>query len=112
MKRRDTFIAAMGLLLMWQIAAIIVNLPILPAPFKVFRVFVHELGHGLLSHFVFSLWRVSAGMALSVLVRGSARAGDRRIQKPGPIRLSADLPVVPNPQSCLCAGGDLVFRNW
>jgi NitT/TauT family transport system permease protein len=45
-----------------------VNLPILPAPLNVFRVFVQELQHGLLNHFAFSLWRVFAGMALSVLV--------------------------------------------
>src|ERR1041385_7002814 len=61
MKRRDTFLAALGLLLTWQILAMIVNLPILPAPLNVFRVFVQELQHGLLNHFAFSLWRVFAG---------------------------------------------------
>jgi len=68
MKRRDTFVAALGLLLMWQISAMVVNLPILPAPLKVFSVLVRELQHGLLNHFGFSAWRVFAGMALSVLV--------------------------------------------
>ena len=32
MKRRDAFLAALGLLLVWQILAMVVNLPILPAP--------------------------------------------------------------------------------
>jgi NitT/TauT family transport system permease protein len=68
MKRRDVILATIALLLIWQIAAMVVNLPILPPPLKVFTVFVEELQHGLLNHFVFSLWRVFAGMALSVLV--------------------------------------------
>lgn len=68
MKRRETFLAALGLLAVWQVAALAVNLPILPAPFKVFNVLVQELQNDLLSHFAFSLWRVFAGMALSVLV--------------------------------------------
>jgi NitT/TauT family transport system permease protein len=72
MKRRDAFIAALGLLLVWQILAMVVNLPILPGPFKVFTVFVQELQNGLSNHFVFSLWRVFAGMALSVLIAAPA----------------------------------------
>ncbi len=68
MKRHDAFFAAIGLLLVWQILAMFVNLPILPAPVKVFTVFFEELGNGLLKHFVFSLWRVLAGMMLSVLL--------------------------------------------
>jgi ABC-type nitrate/sulfonate/bicarbonate transport system permease component len=68
MKRHDAFFAAIGLLLVWQMLAMFVNLPILPAPVKVFTVFIEELGNGLLKHFVFSLWRVFAGMMLSVLL--------------------------------------------
>lgn len=68
MKQRDVILATLVLLFVWQLAAMIVNLPILPAPLKVFNVFIHELGHGLLNHFLFSLWRVFAGMALSVLI--------------------------------------------
>jgi NitT/TauT family transport system permease protein len=84
MKRRDAFIAALGLLLTWQVAAMVVNLPILPSPFKVFTVFVHELQNGLANHFVFSLWRVFAGMALSVLVAvpvGLAIGGSRKLDR-------------------------------
>lgn len=84
MKRRDAFVAALGILLVWQVMAMIVDLPILPAPFKVFRVFITELQNGLLNHFAFSLWRVFAGMALSVLVAapvGLAIGGSRKLNR-------------------------------
>jgi len=84
MKQRDALIAALGLLLTWQISAMVVNLPILPAPIKVFSVLVRELQHGLLNHFGFSLWRVFAGMALSVLVAapvGLAIGGSRKMNR-------------------------------
>ena len=84
MKRRDTLLAALGLLAVWQIAALVVNLPILPAPFKVFNVLVRELQNDLLRHFAFSLWRVFAGMALSVLVAapvGLAIGGSRKLNR-------------------------------
>jgi NitT/TauT family transport system permease protein len=84
MKRRDAIFAAIALLLVWQIVAIIVNLPILPPPLKVFTVFIEELQHGLLNHFVFSLWRVFAGMALSVLVAapvGLAIGGSKTLNR-------------------------------
>lgn len=84
MKRRDAFVAALGILLVWQVMAMIVDLPILPAPFKVFRVFITELQNGLLNHFAFSLWRVFAGMALSVLVAapvGLVIGGSRKLNR-------------------------------
>lgn len=84
MKRRDVLLATAALLLVWQIVAMGVNLPILPPPVKVFSVFVEELQHGLLTHFVFSLWRVFAGMALSVLVAapvGLAIGGSRTLNR-------------------------------
>ena len=67
MKRRDILFATLGLVIVWQVAAMIVNRPILPAPWEVFVVFFQELGKGLLIHFGYSLWRVMAGMTLSVL---------------------------------------------
>jgi len=84
MKRRDAFLATVALLFMWQIAAMVVNLPILPAPLKVVSVFVRELQNGLLNHFIFSLWRVFAGMALSVLVAapvGLAIGGSKELSR-------------------------------
>lgn len=84
MKQRDAFIAALGLLLIWQIVAVVVHLPILPPPLKVITVFLEELQHGLLTHFIFSLWRVFAGMALSVLVAapvGLAIGGSKTLSR-------------------------------
>ena len=84
MKRRDALVAALALLLVWQLLAMAVNLPILPPPLTVFRVFIRELGSGLSTHFLFSLWRVFAGMALSVLVAapaGLAIGGSRTLNR-------------------------------
>ena len=72
MKRRDVLLAALGLALLWQIAAMLIQRPILPAPTEVLVVFFRELGDGLLVHFGVSLWRVTAGMTLSVLAAAPA----------------------------------------
>jgi NitT/TauT family transport system permease protein len=72
MKRRDVFLASLGLVIVWQIAAMIVHRSILPAPWDVLVVFVKELSNGLLIHFGVSLWRVTAGMLISVLVAAPA----------------------------------------
>jgi NitT/TauT family transport system permease protein len=84
MNRRDALFAALVLLILWQILAMLVNLPILPTPFEVFRVFVREVQNGLSNHFIFSLWRVFAGMALSVLVAapvGLAIGGSKKLNR-------------------------------
>jgi NitT/TauT family transport system permease protein len=84
MKKRDALLAALGLLLVWQIMAMIVNMPILPEPIKVFTVFFEELGNGLLNHFAYSFWRVFAGMMLSVLLAvpvGLAIGGSKRLNR-------------------------------
>ncbi len=84
MKRRDAFLAALALLLVWQIVAWIVNVSILPDPLKVFQVFVREMQNDLLKHFSFSLWRVLVGMILSVLVAapvGLAIGGSERLNR-------------------------------
>jgi ABC-type nitrate/sulfonate/bicarbonate transport system permease component len=84
MKQRDVFLTGLVLLGIWQIAAVIVNLPILPDPYEVLRVFSREIQNGLPNHFVFSLWRVFAGMALSVLVAvpvGLAIGGSKTLNR-------------------------------
>jgi ABC-type nitrate/sulfonate/bicarbonate transport system permease component len=84
MKRRDVLLAALALLCVWQFLAIVVDLPILPGPAEVLRVFLREIRNGLPSHFVFSLWRVFAGMALSVLVAvpvGLAIGGSKTLNR-------------------------------
>lgn len=84
MKRRDLLLSALGLVILWQVFALIVSRPILPAPWEVFIVFFQELGKGLMIHFGVSLWRVVAGMALSVLVAapaGLAIGGSRTMNR-------------------------------
>lgn len=84
MKRRHVYLAALVLIIIWQILAILVNMPILPAPLTVFFVFVKELQNGLFTHFAVSLWRVTAGMALSVLVAAPAGlviGGSKRLNR-------------------------------
>jgi NitT/TauT family transport system permease protein len=84
MKRRDVLLAAVALLAVWQIMAMMIHLPILPLPFEVLRVFFRELRGGMLIHFVVSLWRVTAGMALSVLVAvpvGLAIGGSKQLNR-------------------------------
>jgi len=84
MKRRDLLLSALGLVIVWQVFAMIVSRPILPAPWEVFIVFFQELGNGLMIHFGVSLWRVVAGMALSVLVAapaGLAIGGSRTMNR-------------------------------
>ena len=84
MKRRDVLLAMLALFAIWQVAAMLVNLPILPAPLKVLQVFFRELRKDMLVHFAVSLWRVTVGMALSVLVAaplGLAIGGSRRLNR-------------------------------
>jgi len=72
MKRRDVLLAAAAIFVVWQITAMIVSMPILPTPLTVLAVFFKELQNGLFTHFAVSLWRVTAGMLLSVLVAAPA----------------------------------------
>ncbi len=84
MKQRDAFLAALALLISWQALAMILELPILPAPVEVLGVFAREFQNGLSKHFLFSLWRVFAGMALSVLVAvpvGLALGGSKTLER-------------------------------
>jgi NitT/TauT family transport system permease protein len=68
LKRRELGIATFSLLVLWQIFAMILHQPILPSPMTVAVVFWEELGNGLLIHFAASLWRVVAGIGLSLLL--------------------------------------------
>jgi NitT/TauT family transport system permease protein len=84
MRRRDLIFASLALLALWQIASMILSMPILPSPLIVFKVFFEELANGLLPHFFASLWRVMAGMALSVAAAvpaGLAIGQSRRLNR-------------------------------
>ena len=72
MKRRDLLLATLALLAIWQIAAMLVNQPILPTPVQVGAAFIEEMSKGLLSHFLTSLWRVIASTLLSILLAAPA----------------------------------------
>ncbi len=66
MRRRDVLLAGAGLLILWQVAALLVARPILPAPGVVVRAFLAELGGELPFHFLASLGRVVAGALVAV----------------------------------------------
>jgi NitT/TauT family transport system permease protein len=68
LKHRELGIATFSLMVLWQIFAMILHQPILPSPMTVAVVFWEELGNGLLIHFAASLWRVVAGIGLSLLL--------------------------------------------
>jgi NitT/TauT family transport system permease protein len=73
MKRHDLLLAAAGLLLFWQVIAMLVNQPILPTPGRVLVTLWEETRRGNLSgHFLASLWRVVASTLLAVLTAAPA----------------------------------------
>ncbi|MBN1231142.1 MAG: ABC transporter permease [Anaerolineales bacterium] len=70
MKKKTTGIvlALVSLLALWWLLSIIVDLPILPSPLVVIITFFREIPHSLGGHFLVSLWRVTAGIFLSVII--------------------------------------------
>ncbi|HEX7432580.1 MAG TPA: ABC transporter permease [Anaerolineaceae bacterium] len=72
MKKRDLFFAFLVLVAAWQLLAMAIQKPIVPPPWRVFQVFISELGNGLFAHFLVSLWRVLASIVLSVLLAAPA----------------------------------------
>ena len=66
MKRGQVIVAAVAIGLVWQALALLVRRPILPPPTVVLQSFLTELPRDLGEHFVASLWRVVASIALSV----------------------------------------------
>jgi len=67
-KRSGLLWAALAVGVVWWLLAALVDRPILPSPIIVLMTFVQELPRTLGLHFVASLWRVVASMALSVLL--------------------------------------------
>jgi NitT/TauT family transport system permease protein len=72
MRRRDLLYVVLVLLALWQIAALLLNRRILPAPVEVGRVFLDELNGELPEHFLASLWRVLASTALAIALAAPA----------------------------------------
>ncbi|MEW6650587.1 MAG: ABC transporter permease [Chloroflexota bacterium] len=73
MNRRDLLLATLGLLFLWQLAALLLNQPILPPPTRVLATLWVETSSGNLGgHFLASLWRVIASTLLAVLTAAPA----------------------------------------
>ena len=66
MRKRDLLLATAGLLVFWQLAATIIDKPVLPPPWKVLYAFVLALPHDLGRHVLVSSWRVIASIALAI----------------------------------------------
>lgn len=65
-RRRDVGVALLVFLLLWQAVAMLAGLAILPPPSQVLVVFIQELPRTLGGHFLASLWRVVASIALAI----------------------------------------------
>ena len=72
MKRRSLLLATLMLIVLWQLAAMLLDKPILPAPWSVAQALVVELGRDLPAHFLASLWRVVASTLLSIALAAPA----------------------------------------
>lgn len=72
MRRRNLLFGLLALLLLWQLAAMFINRPILPAPVIVGEAFIAELHHELPIHFVYSLFRVIASTILAISLAAPA----------------------------------------
>jgi NitT/TauT family transport system permease protein len=66
MRKRDLTLAALAILIIWEIIALVLDRDILPAPTAVAVAFVVQLSRGLWWHFLVSAWRVVASIVLSV----------------------------------------------
>ena len=66
MRKRDLLLATLGLLAFWQLASMIINEPVLPPPWEVFRAFILALPQELGRHMLVSAWRVVASIAVAI----------------------------------------------
>lgn len=68
MKFRELIFATLAILVIWQLAAWLVDKPILPPPLEVLQALIKEAQNELLDHFLISLWRVIASTALAIAI--------------------------------------------
>ena len=66
MRKRDLLLATAALLLIWQLASMIIDKPILPPPWDVVRAFVLALPQDLGKHILVSAWRVVASIVIAI----------------------------------------------
>lgn len=84
MRRRDLLLAVAGLIVLWQLLAMLLHVEVLPGPWAVLQALIREIPRGLGRHFVVSGWRVVASTVLAVaagvplgLMLGQSRLLDR-----------------------------------
>ena len=68
MRRRDLLWGMLTILVIWQLAAMLLRVDILPGPVAVFQALIYELPRGLGRHFLVSGWRVIVSVALAMLL--------------------------------------------
>ena len=68
MKRSHVIFSALILLLIWEVLARAISMPILPSPLEVFGVFAMDITRDLGGHFLASLWRVLASITLAIVL--------------------------------------------
>lgn len=71
-RRRDVVVALLAAVVLWQLAASLTQVAILPPPHRVLATFHHELFRDLGRHFAASLYRVVVSTALAVLLAAPA----------------------------------------
>jgi ABC-type nitrate/sulfonate/bicarbonate transport system permease component len=68
MKGRSIIMALVFLLVIWELLALVLNIPLLPGPIVVIKTLWIEMGNGIIEHFLASLWRVFASTLLSIVL--------------------------------------------
>jgi ABC-type nitrate/sulfonate/bicarbonate transport system permease component len=63
---RDVLLATIALLVFWQLAAMLIDRPVLPPPWEVLRAFALALPQDLGRHLLVSAWRVVASILVAV----------------------------------------------
>jgi NitT/TauT family transport system permease protein len=67
MRKRDLLVATLGIVVVWQVAALAIRRPVLPQPWEVFEAFVLAMPGALGRHLLVSAWRVIASILLAVV---------------------------------------------
>ncbi len=75
MRKRDVLLATVGLLIAWQLAAMIIARAVLPEPWQVLRAFAVALPKDLGRHLLVSAWRVVASIGVAIVAAVPAGLG-------------------------------------
>jgi ABC-type nitrate/sulfonate/bicarbonate transport system permease component len=68
MNKKSVIISLLALLVVWALAALAVNKPLLPAPWSVIYSFIIDLPRGLGWHILISGWRILAAMLITTVI--------------------------------------------